>query len=169
MEIVEKENMNASKKIESFPPIEDDSSEILVLGTVPGPESLLVNEYYASNRNSMWKIIASLFNDGIPFQSYEEKLDCLHRNHIAFWDVYSSCNREGARDSKIKGGQMNNLKAFIESHPIRLVLLNGREAMDAFETTDISIPCKYVVSTSNAYPRPTEVKIEEWRKAFGLD
>ena len=163
------ENNNSSIKVKSFPPIGDDRSEILVLGTVPGPESLLVNEYYASNRNSMWKIIASLFNNGIPFQSYEEKLDCLHRNHIAFWDVYSSCNREGARDSKIEDGQMNDLETFIESHPIRLVLLNGKEAMDAFETTGISIPYKYVVSTSNAYPRTPEEKIEEWRKAFGLD
>ena len=155
--------------IESFLPIEDDSSEILVLGTAPGPESLRKNEYYASNRNSMWKIIASLFNNGIPFQSYKEKLDCLHRNHIALWDVYSSCDREGAQDSKIKNAKMNDLKGFVESHHIKLVLLNGKEAMYAFEATGISIPHKYVVSTSNAYPKPLEEKIEEWRKAFGLD
>ena len=163
------ENNNSSKKVESFPPIEDESSEILILGTAPGKESLLKNEYYASNSNSMWKIIASLFNNGAPFQSYMEKLDCLHRNHIALWDVYSSCDRESSRDSKIENGQMNNLKAFIESHPIKLVLLNGKEAMEAFEATDISIPHKYVGSTSNAYPRPPEEKIEEWRKAFGLE
>ena len=163
------ENQKDSKKIASFLPIEDDCSEILVLGSVPGPESLLKNEYYASNSNSMWKIIASLFNNGIPFQSYKEKLDCLHHNHIALWDVYSSCNREGAQDSKIKNAKMNNLNEFIESHHIKLVLLNGKEAMCAFETTDISIPHKYVVSTSNAYPKPLEEKIEEWRKVFGLD
>ena len=162
-------NNNSSIMVESFPPIEDESSEILILGTAPGKESLLKNEYYASNSNSMWKIIASLFNNGAPFQSYMEKLDCLHRNHIALWDVYSSCDRESSRDSKIENGQMNNLKAFIESHPIKLVLLNGKEAMEAFEATDISIPHKYVGSTSNAYPRPPEEKIEEWRKAFGLE
>lgn len=168
-EIVGKENRKDSKKIESFLPIEDGDSEILILGTVPGPESLLKNEYYASNGNSMWKIIAALFNNGIPFESYKEKLDCLYRNHIALWDVYSSCDREGAQDSKIKNAKMNDIKEFIESHHIKLVLLNGKEAMTAFENIGMSIPHKYVVSTSNAYPKSLEEKIEEWRKAFELD
>ena len=69
---------------------------------MPGPDSLKTGEYYASSKNSFWKIMSALYNGSKPFASYEEKIECLHKNHIALWDVYKSCEREGALDKDIK-------------------------------------------------------------------
>lgn len=37
---MEKNNESPNSKIQSLPPIIDDDSEILILGTIPGEESL---------------------------------------------------------------------------------------------------------------------------------
>ena len=49
-------------RVQSLPPIIDESSEILILGTMPGKESLRSKEYYAAPNNSFWKIMKRLFN-----------------------------------------------------------------------------------------------------------
>ena len=46
---------------EGFPPIADERATVLILGTMPGEESLKKNEYYGNPRNAFWKIIARLF------------------------------------------------------------------------------------------------------------
>ena len=166
-EEIQKNTMIDSDETESFNPISDADSKILILGTIPGKESLKKNEYYASKNNSFWKIIAYLFNGGNDFVSYEEKVNCLLRNHIALWDVYSSCIRKGSADSNIKQEIMNDLESFIASHRIKLVVFNGQKALNAFQSTNIDIPFKVVSSSSNANTHLSiDEKIEEWRKAF---
>ena len=47
----------------SFPPLIDYSSKILVLGSLPGEESLKQVQYYAHPRNAFWKIMFIVFNE----------------------------------------------------------------------------------------------------------
>lgn len=153
-------NMEPERRIKCFAPVVDSESEILILGTMPSPESLRKNEYYANSRNSFWKIIATIYNDGKEFESYEEKINCIHKNHLALWDVFSSCEREGALDSNIKQEIPNNLIAFLESHPsINKVVLNGHEAEKAFA---INFPHEYVMSSSPANAKSLETKVSDW-------
>ena len=44
----------------SFPPIVTEETETLILGSLPGAESLRRQQYYAHPRNRFWRIIASL-------------------------------------------------------------------------------------------------------------
>lgn len=154
------------QRIECFPPVVDSDSEILILGTMPGADSLRKKEYYANPRNSFWKIISAIYNDGIEFNSYEEKLSCLQKNHLALWDVYSNCKRSGSLDADIEQPIPNNLKEFLESHPsIKKVILNGREAESAFT---LLFPHEYAGSTSPANAKSLEAKIAEWRLKLAL-
>lgn len=149
------------QRIECFPPVVDSESEILILGTMPGADSLRKNEYYANPRNSFWKIMSAIYNDGDDFNSYEEKLSCIHKNHLALWDVYSNCKRNGSLDADIEQPIPNNLKEFLETHPsIKKVILNGREAESAFT---LLFPHEYAGSTSPANARNLDAKIAEWR------
>ena len=85
---------------ESFTAIVGDSPEILILGTLPGKESLRANEYYANQRNAFWKIIYSLFNTNLEFD-YDKKTEFVKKNKIALWDVCQKAVRPSSLDSDI--------------------------------------------------------------------
>jgi hypoxanthine-DNA glycosylase len=48
-------------RISSFPAIIDNTSKILILGSIPGIKSLEKQEYYGHPQNKFWKIIFELF------------------------------------------------------------------------------------------------------------
>jgi len=45
-----------------FPPIIDETSRVLVLGTLPSEESLRRQEYYGHPRNQFWRILADIYH-----------------------------------------------------------------------------------------------------------
>ena len=47
-----------------FPPVEPPRARILILGTLPGAESIRRGEYYAHPRNAFWPIAGALFGAG---------------------------------------------------------------------------------------------------------
>lgn len=158
---------NIMKILKSFPPVINSSSRVLVLGSMPGTESLLKNQYYANNRNHFWKIIYALF-DSEPDQSYEKRISFLLSKNIALWDVIDNCSREGSLDSKIKNEQPNDLEGLIRSYPgIKYILFNGTKAYDSFRKhpgfnelwglTYIKLP-----STSPAHAVKFENKLIAW-------
>ena len=73
----------------SFPPIADAGARVLVLGTLPGEESLRRGEYYAHPRNLFWPIVFALF-DATPMADYAEKVAFVKARGIALWDVCES-------------------------------------------------------------------------------
>jgi len=51
--------------LSSFPPIADPNSRLLILGTMPGEQSLRLGQYYGNPRNHFWRLIYTLFDDGV--------------------------------------------------------------------------------------------------------
>src|SRR5579883_2253754 len=85
----------------SFPPIVDARAKILVLGTLPGEESLRRQEYYAHPRNLFWPIVFGLFG-AIPPAAYDQRLRLLAERGIALWDVCRAAERDASSDSTIR-------------------------------------------------------------------
>lgn len=54
-----------------FPPVADENSEILILGSMPGQESLNKQQYYGHTRNQFWKILFQLFDETLE-DNYEK-------------------------------------------------------------------------------------------------
>lgn len=160
-----KETKNVANEVESihsFKPLIDKDSQILILGTMPGPESLQTGEYYTSKRNSFWKIMARLFNDNKTFDNYEDKVACLHRNHIALWDVFEFCKRDGASDSSIRNEKRNDIESLLNEYPsIKKIILNGNKAAEGFNA---SVPFERVCSSSSY--KTLEEKVDFWGKAI---
>jgi len=120
--------------IRSFPPIADATANILVLGSMPGKESLRAGQYYAHPRNAFWSIMGELAgaSPALPYQARARKLKSAG---IALWDVLASCKRHGSMDADIEAASIcpNDFKSFFQKHPnITHVFFNGSMAEQCF-------------------------------------
>ena len=107
-------------------PIEDSECQILILGTMPGVESLKQQAYYANSRNLFWKLIAEVIGKDVP-ENYEDKKAYLIKNGIALWDMCQTCLRDGSLDSNISEEMPNDIKAFVAQHPyLKAIGFNGK-------------------------------------------
>ena len=151
-------------KIFSFAPIADQQSKVLILGTMPGKDSLKYNQYYAHSRNVFWKIIFTLFD--IPLvDNYDVKQTLLLNKNIALWDVLKVCKRQGSLDANIFEEEANDLEPFFETHSrIKHLFFNGKSSLSYFTKhfKNISIPYTVLPSSSPAYTISFEKKISEW-------
>lgn len=159
------EIQKTDSSIYSFPPIADSQSKVLILGTIPGKESLRMTEYYGHPRNAFWKILFRLYN--IPFSTnYQFKVEILLQNGIALWDVLRTCERQSSLDTDIKMEVPNDLRQFLLSHPgISKIFFNGKGAAGYFSKyfADISLPNQVLPSTSPAHAIKWEQKLAIWQ------
>ena len=142
------------KILKSFPPFVDQQSRILILGTMPGPMALKKQEYYGFAGNHFWKILFNLFDVQMPL-TYPEKKQLLKEKGIALWDVFKSCERQGALDSAIQRARYNDIPELLKKYPkIKIIYLNSRTAEKVFLkrfAPCVKIPFHYLPSTSPAY------------------
>jgi hypoxanthine-DNA glycosylase len=117
----------------SFAPVVDAQARVLVLGTLPGEESLRRGEYYAHPRNLFWPIIFALFDER-PALSYAERLTFLATHRIAVWDVCELGEREKSADMTIRLERPNAIDRLLDHHPlIRSVAFNGTTARRLYD------------------------------------
>ena len=113
-------------------PIVHDTSRVLILGTLPGEESLRLQRYYSHGRNDFWTILSRVYRETVG-DDYDERLDFLHRHSIALWDVLHSAERPGSADRAIKAPVANDFDTFFSAYPsLRTVGLNGTKAADFY-------------------------------------
>lgn len=106
---------------------------MLVLGTLPGEESLRRLEYYAHPRNLFWPIVCGLFGAPAP-SPYAEKLGFVLSRRIALWDVCESGERRASADATIRAEVPNRIDALLWGHPrIRSVAFNGSGARRLYD------------------------------------
>jgi len=151
--------------IYSFAPFANSESKVLILGTIPGKESLRMNAFYAHPQNAFWKIIFQLYN--VPFsKEYQFKKEVLLQNGIALWDVLRYCERRTSLDADIKMEMPNDLHSFLSTHPgISKIYFNGKSAQRYFNKffSDLNIPTQVLPSTSPAYTMKWEQKLSIWQ------
>jgi hypoxanthine-DNA glycosylase len=151
-------------KICSFPPIAKKDSKLLILGSMPGKDSLKYNEYYAHPRNAFWKLMFDILQT--PYSSdYSKKQQLLFDNKIALWDTLANCYREGSLDSDIMEEEPNDIRAFLDTHPkVRNIAFNGKSSQLFFNRyiKGINLPSVTLPSTSPAYVISYEKKLIEW-------
>jgi double-stranded uracil-DNA glycosylase len=117
----------------SFPPIVDGRARVLVLGTLPGEESLRRGEYYAHPRNLFWPIVFALFGEPPP-PTYSGRLNFVAARRIALWDVCETGDRAASADATIRREQPNAIDRLLDEHPlICAVAFNGSGARRLYD------------------------------------
>lgn len=151
----------------SFPPIVDDRARVLVLGTLPGEESLRRGEYYAHPRNLFWPILFALFA-AAPEADYRARVDFVRAQRIALWDVVAAGERAASADAAIRREVPNAIPALLDAHPaIGAVAFNGggaRRLYDRHFARRADLAYLALPSTSPAYARlDFAQKLARWR------
>lgn len=154
-------------RISSFPPIIDQNSKVLILGSIPGAKSLEMQQYYAHPQNKFWKIIFELFNENFS-ADYNERIKILKKNHIAVWDVIDSCERKGSLDSDIRNEEANQIAELLTEHSgIKAIFCNGQKSFKNLQKIlgkDFPVPVHVLPSTSPAHASLNfDQKLHSWQ------
>lgn len=166
-------NMEPVKQ--SFPPMVGDEPAILILGSLPGEESLRRQEYYAKPQNRFWPLMARLTDSPLP-QTYAEKRAMLAAHRIALWDVVRVAERKGSADTDIRREAPNDIPGLLRRYPtIHTVVFNGKTAANLFQKhfPQLGLPAtrqvRFLVrlSTSPANCQFSEEEMyRNWRAVF---
>ena len=155
----------------SFEPVIEGDCTVLILGSMPGLESLRRNEYYGHPRNAFWRLMFALLG-AEPTENYAAKKRMLLDNHIALWDVIESCEREGSLDNAIKEARPNDFSGLYLKYPnIKRVFFNGAKAYDTYRRCvgfDDEMEYIRLPSTSPAHAVGFEKKLTNWKKIFTM-
>lgn len=153
--------------VHPIPPLFDNDSGILILGSFPSVKSREECFFYGHPQNRFWKVIARVLNEKTPV-TIQEKTDMMLKHRIAVWDVIHSCEIEGSADSTIRNVVANDLSIILENADIKQIYVNGKKAEAMYKKyTEKQTGIKAIVlpSTSPANAAWNEDRLfDEWKK-----
>ena len=149
----------------SFAPVADANTRLLVLGSLPGEQSLAHGRYYAHPQNQFWRLMGAVIEADLTALDYPERLSSLLGAGVGLWDSVGSAERNGSLDAAIRGHRANPLAELASRLPkLRAVGFNGgtsaRIGMKELGGTELALVP--LPSSSPAYTLSFETKREAW-------
>lgn len=136
----------------TFPPIYDEFSKVLILGSFPSVKSRENDFYYQHPQNRFWKLLEIILDKKVP-KDNNKKIKFLLENNIALYDAIESCSIKGSSDSSIELEKPADLTPILETAEISAIFTNGKKAYDICRKKmdlDIKIISKPSTSPANA-------------------
>ncbi|MDF7775915.1 DNA-deoxyinosine glycosylase [Sphingomonas sp. AOB5] len=158
-----------SARKHAFPPVVDEHTRVLVLGSLPGERSLAEQRYYAHPQNQFWRLISAAAGRDIAALDYDARLAALIEARIGLWDVVASAERKGSTDAAIREPEVRDIAALAASLPeLRAIAFNGGTALkhglrqlgqnaSRFATIALS-------SSSALHTVPMAEKLPQWQR-----
>jgi len=113
----------------SFPPVVNAETRLLLLGTLPGEESLAQGRYYAHPRNQFWLLMSDVVDRDLTKLDYSDRLAALLAAQVGLWDVVESASRRGSLDAQIRDHRPNRLIELAATLPkLAAIGFNGNTA-----------------------------------------
>lgn len=164
------ENKNKYEHIiHPFPPLYDEHSEILILGSLPSVKSREQMFFYGHPKNRFWKVLSAVLGETLP-TTIEEKKQMLLRNHIALWDTIYSCDIIGSSDSSIRNVVPTDLNRILTESAVSRIYCNGKTSAKYFEKYQqkmLGMEAQVLPSTSPANAAySVEKLISMWAEAL---
>ena len=164
------ENKNKYEHIiHPFPPLYDEHSEILILGSLPSVKSREQMFFYGHPQNRFWKVLSAVLGETLP-TTIEEKKQMLLRNHIALWDTIYGCDIIGSSDSSIRNVVPTDLNRILAESAVSRIYCNGKTSGKYFEKYQqkiLGMEAQVLPSTSPANAAySVEKLISVWAEAL---
>lgn len=134
------------------------------MGSFPGVASLAAKQYYAHPRNHFWPILSRLLNEPLTELPYASRVARIKAHGVGLWDIIVACRRPGSSDAAIRDAERGNVSRVRRlARSLQVVAFNGNTAASG-ETNwrDAGYATLKLPSTSPAYTRPLEEKLEGW-------
>ena len=152
----------------SFAPVTDERTRLLLLGSLPGEESLARAQYYANPRNQFWPLMERVLEASLVALPYEARLQTLLDRGVGLWDTVGSATRRGSLDGNIRDLSRNKLAELVATLPgLAAVAFNGGKSASLGMPQLSGRPELALVplpSSSPAYTLPFDDKLREWLK-----
>lgn len=148
-----------------FPPLFDENSRTLILGSFPSVKSREQSFFYGHPQNRFWQALALIYGEAAP-ESVAEKRALVLGHGLALWDVLARCDIDGSADSSIRLAEPNDLSPIFEGADIKRIFVNGRAAEKYYKKFAEPLwgPAVALPSTSPANAAWTLPRlVEAWR------
>jgi TDG/mug DNA glycosylase family protein len=137
----------------SFAPVVDRRTRLLLLGSLPGEESLARRQYYGNPRNQFWRLIGAVIGVELAQLDYEARLAALLAARVGLWDVIGSATRQGSLDGAIRGPLANDLAALAAGlTELRAIGFNGGKSASLGRPLLASLPGLALISLPSSSP-----------------
>lgn len=131
----------SQKIIHQIPPVWNEDSRVLILGTMPSPKSRAAGFFYMHPQNRFWRVLPAVFGEELRLPNNasdveaatSERRQFLLDHKIALWDVLASCDIQGAADSSIKNAVPNDFTEIFRKAKIRRVFCSGQTAFKLWQ------------------------------------
>ncbi|MFL6657219.1 MAG: DNA-deoxyinosine glycosylase [Massilia sp.] len=156
-----------------FAPVVDAHTRLLVLGSLPGEQSLALQEYYGNRQNKFWLLMSNVLETDLVALDYPARLHALRLRGVGLWDVVAEAHRPGSLDSRIRSRDDNDLPGLLESFPnIEAIAFNGgtaaRLGLKVLGASASRYQIAQLPSSSPAYTLAFADKLAQWMQLRAL-
>lgn len=155
-----------------FDPVVDERTRVIVLGSLPGEQSLARQEYYGNTQNRFWMLMSEVTGVDLVRIDYTSRLKALLEQHVGLWDVVAEAHRAGSLDSRIRDRNDNDLIALLSRLPkLTTIAFNGgtaaRLGLKVLGPHAMRYRVLQLPSSSPAYTLPYAEKLRQWQVLSG--
>lgn len=150
-----------------IPPLYDERSEILILGSFPSVKSREQQFFYGHKQNRFWRVMAQVLDCAVP-ETVEQKKEMLLSHHIAVWDVIASCEITGSSDASIKDVTPNDLSEILNCADIRAIYTNGGKAHQLYQKYIFPVTGREAVALPSTSPANAGYSLERLVEVWGI-
>ena len=150
----------AALQIHNIPPLYDERSQVLILGSFPSVKSREAKFFYGHPQNRFWKVVAALTNEPVP-QTVPEKKALALSHGIAMWDVIGQCVITGSSDTSIKDVVPNDIRVILQAVPIRQIVCNGTKSFEMYQKYLLPLTGREAVRLPSTSPANATCSLEK--------
>ncbi len=149
--------------LHGFPPVYRADARVLILGSLPGAQSLAQQRYYGNPRNHFWQLVGRVIGIDLAGLDYADRLARVIEHRIALWDVVSTGHRQGSLDAALKIAERSDLAWLVARLPnLRAIAFNGQLAARQAAVANVAVDLITLPSSSPAHTLPIGQKQVAW-------